>query len=178
MWIGRPKQRDRGDMEAGGEMGQSGIMPDKTISMSDDSGDRKKIKTLQYPNGVRIGALKGCDLIIIRRSTDHERRNPIAFISFQEIGKQPWSRAFMAASASGMDDYERLRGHYSTGLQASSGFCHHLERQPQSMVLSRLRYDRCNGVEKAVRLMNQPVPRRGGVGRCDEKMRDPECVKR
>lgn len=80
-------------------------MPNKTIGMSNDSGDRKKIKILQNPKGVRVSALKGCDLIIIRWSTDHERRNPIALIFFQEIGKQPWSRAFMGASASGVDDY-------------------------------------------------------------------------
>jgi hypothetical protein len=49
MWIRRPKQCDRGDMEIGGKMGQPRVMSDETIGMCNDSSHRKKVKVLEHP---------------------------------------------------------------------------------------------------------------------------------
>ena len=71
MWIGRPKQRDCWDMEASGEMGQSGIMSDETMGMGNDSSHREKIEILEHPKWLRISTLEVCQLIHVRWSTDH-----------------------------------------------------------------------------------------------------------
>jgi len=102
-------------MEIGGEMGQPRVMPDEALGMCDDSSHRKKVKILEHPKSRRATALQICHLTYIRWSTDDERRNSLALIRLQKIGKQPWSHAFMEASAPGMDDHQSLRGPYSNG---------------------------------------------------------------
>lgn len=105
--AGRAKQGNRGQMERGGQVGQTGVVADEKACVHQHAGDREQVQTLQDCGGPGTSVHHARDRVPIRRPAQHDRAEAPVPEPLDESGDEGRIGTLVATAAPWMNSDDR-----------------------------------------------------------------------